>query len=62
MRGRNIIKRDYYQLDRLDEKVTNFMGFFDLPLKEKADLKEDIEAYRKGKLDVVALEEAEKLV
>ncbi|MDI6654684.1 MAG: hypothetical protein QME59_02205 [Candidatus Hydrothermarchaeota archaeon] len=57
-----LLKEIITKLDRLDEKVTNFMGFFDLPLKEKADLKEDIEAYRKGKLDVVALEEAEKLV
>ncbi len=57
-----LLKEIITKLDRLDEKVTNFMGFFDLPLEEKAELKEDIEAYRKGKLDVVALEEAEKLV
>lgn len=59
---RTLLKEIITKLDRLDEKVTNFMGFFDLPLKEKAELKEDTEAYRKGKLDVVALEEAEKLV
>lgn len=57
-----LLKEIITKLDRLDEKVTNFMGFFDLPLKEKAELKEDIGAYRRGKLDVVALEEAEKLV
>lgn len=57
-----LLKEIITKLDRLDEKVTNFMGFFDLPMKEKAELKEDIGAYRKGKLDVVALKEAEKLV
>lgn len=59
---RTLLKEIITKLDRLDEKLTNFIGFFDLPPKEKAELKGDIEAYRKGKLEVVTLEEAEKLV
>ncbi len=59
---RTLLKEIITKLDRLDEKLTNFIGFFDLPPKEKAELKEDIEAYRKAKLEVVTLEEAEKLV
>lgn len=50
------------KLDRLDAKITNFMGFFDLLSEERAELKKDLNAYREGKLDTVSLEEAEKLV
>ncbi|MFQ6136014.1 MAG: hypothetical protein ACE5PM_02415 [Candidatus Hydrothermarchaeales archaeon] len=50
------------KLDKPDAKITNFMGFFDLPPKERAELKKDLRAYREGKLDAVALEEAEKFV
>lgn len=57
-----LLKEIIKKLDKLDEKVTNFMGFFDLSPSEKAELKSDIEAYKKGKLDLVTLEEAEKLV
>lgn len=57
-----LLKEIIKKLDGLDEKVTNSMGFFDLSPKEKAEVKKDIENYRKRKLSVVALEEAEKLV
>jgi heme oxygenase len=57
-----LLKQILDKLDRLDEKITNFMGFFDLPSKEKAGLKKDVEDYRKGELEVVTLKEAEKLV
>jgi uncharacterized protein YbgA (DUF1722 family) len=50
------------KIDKLDEKLTNFMGFFDLSSKERKELLKDIEIYKKGKLDVVSLGEAEKLV
>lgn len=50
------------KLDKLDAKITNFMGFFDLPPGERAELKKDLRAYREGKLDTASLEEAEKLV
>ncbi len=57
-----LLKDIISKLDKLDEKVTNFLGFFDLAPKEKAELRKDIEAYKKGRLGVVTLEEAEKLV
>lgn len=57
-----LLKDIISKLDKLDEKVTNFLGFFDLTPKEKAELKKDIEAYRSGEQDVVTLEEAAKLV
>jgi heme oxygenase len=50
------------KIDKLDEKLTNFMGFFDLAPGEKKELLKDIETYKKGKLDMVSLGEAEKLV
>ncbi len=57
-----LLKDIISKLDKLDEKVTNFLGFFDLSPKEKAELRKDIGAYKEGRLGVVTLEEAEKLV
>jgi hypothetical protein len=50
------------KLNRLDEKVTNFMGFFDLSEEEREELERDLKSYKEGKLGTVSLEEAEKLV
>ena len=50
------------KLDRLDEKVTNFMGFFDLGEEDRAEIEKDLKSYKEGKLDTVSLDEAEKLV
>ena len=50
------------KLDMLDKKISNFMGFFDLPEEEKKELREDVKRYKRGKLDLVNPEEAENLV
>lgn len=50
------------KIDKLDEKLTNFMGFFDLSPKERKELLKDIDIYKKGELSLVSLGEADKLV
>jgi hypothetical protein len=57
-----LLKEIIDKLNRLDEKVTNFMGFFDLSVEERKELDRDLKSYKEGKLRTVSLEEAEKLV
>ena len=57
-----LLKEIIDKLDRLDEKVTNFMGFFDLGEEDRAEIEKDLKSYKEGKLDTVSLDEAEKLV
>jgi hypothetical protein len=57
-----LLKEIINKLDRLDEKITNFLGFFDLEPEDEIALRKDIEAYQRGELETVSLEEAEDLV
>ena len=57
-----LLKEIINKIDKLDEKLSNFMGFFDLSPEERKELLKDIDSYKKGSLEKVPLGEAEKLV
>jgi hypothetical protein len=44
----------------LKDEVRNFLGFFELDNKEVEELEKDVEAYRKGKLETITVDDLRK--
>ena len=40
---------------QLDKKIENFMGFFELSEEEREEIRKDVEAFKKGELEVVEI-------
>ena len=50
------------KLEEIDEKIENFMGFCELSEEELEMIDKDIEAYEKGELELVDIEEAKRIL
>ncbi len=57
-----LLKAIKEKLDEIDEKIENFMGFFDLSEEELKMIEKDLEAYEKGELDLIDLKTAKRLL
>ncbi len=57
-----LLKAIKEKLDEIDEKIENFMGFFDLSKEELEMIEKDLEAYEKGELDLIDLKTAKRLL
>jgi len=50
------------KLEEIDEKIENFMGFFDLSEEELKIIDKDLKAYEKGELELIDLKTAKRLL
>lgn len=57
-----LLKEIKEKLEEIDEKIENFMGFFELSKEELEEIRRDIEAYERGELEGIDLEEAKRLL
>ena len=57
-----LLKEIKEKVEEIDEKIGNFMGFFDLSEEELEMIDKDLEAYEKGELELIDLETAKRLL
>ncbi|MBO8183705.1 MAG: hypothetical protein H0Z28_13115 [Archaeoglobus sp.] len=57
-----LLKEIKKKLEEIDEKIENFMGFCELSEKELEMIDKDIEAYEKGELELIDIEEAKRIL
>ena len=57
-----ILRRIERKLEEIDEKIENFMGFCELSEEELELIDKDIEAYERGELELIDLEDAKKIL
>ena len=57
-----LLKEIKEKLEEIDGKIENFMGFFELSEEELEEIRKDIEAYERGELEGIDLEEAKRLL
>jgi len=57
-----ILKEIKKKLEEIDEKIENFMGFCELGEEELEMINKDIEAYEKGELELIDIEEAKRIL
>ncbi len=57
-----LLKEIKKKLEEIDEKIENFMGFCELSNEELEMIDKDIEAYEKGELELIDIEEAKRIL
>jgi len=57
-----ILRRIERKLEEIDEKIENFMGFCELSEEELGLIDRDIEAYKRGELELIDLDDAKKIL
>ena len=57
-----ILRRIERKLEEIDEKIENFIGFCELSNEELEMIDKDIEAYEKGELELVDIEDAKRIL
>ncbi len=57
-----ILRRIERKLEKIDEKIENFMGLCELSEEELELIDKDIEAYERGELELIDLEDAKRIL
>jgi hypothetical protein len=54
------LREIHKEISDLRDEVRNFFGLFELDEREAKELKEDVEAYKRGKLETLSIDELKK--